>query len=84
MLADKIYVASNFTKQSILADFPYKLNADIEVIPYGFPEVNKNREYIPTENRKLNFLYVGRLTQSKGLSYLFEVYPHLITKLNLL
>lgn len=72
LLADKIYVASNFTKQSILADFPYKLNADIEVIPYGFPEVNKNREYIPTENRKLNFLYVGRLTQSKGLSYLFE------------
>lgn len=72
LLADKIYVASNFTKQSILTDFPYKLNAEIEVIPYGFPEVNKNRVYTPIGNRKLKFLYVGRLSQSKGLSYLFE------------
>lgn len=72
LLADKIYVASNFTKQSILNDYPYKLNAEIEVIPYGFPKVNMNRQYIPIENRKLKFLYVGRLSQSKGLSYLFE------------
>lgn len=72
LLADKIYVASNFTKQSILNDFPYKLNADIEVIPYGFPQVNYNRKYAHTENRKLKFLYVGRLSQSKGLSYLFD------------
>lgn len=72
LLADRIYVASNFTRQSILNDFPYKLTAEIEVIPYGFPEVNRNRKYIPTENRKLRFLYVGRLSQSKGLSYLFE------------
>lgn len=72
LLADRIYVASNFTKQSILEDFPYKLKADIKVIPYGFPKVNKNREYTNAENRKLKFLYVGRLSQSKGLSYLFE------------
>lgn len=72
ILADKIYVASNFTKQSILEDFPYKLRANIEVIPYGFPEVNKNRKYIPVDNRKLKFLYVGRLSQSKGISYLFD------------
>lgn len=72
LLADRIYVASNFTKQSILQDFPYKLNAEIEVIPYGFPNINKNRKYIPIENRKLKFLYVGRLSQSKGLSYLFD------------
>lgn len=56
LLADKIYVASNFTKQSILDDYPYKLNAEIEVIPYGFPKVNMNRQYIPIENRKLKFL----------------------------
>lgn len=72
LFADRIYVASNFTKQSILEDFPCKLKADIIVIPYGFPQVNKNRKYTNVENRKLKFLYVGRLSQSKGLSYLFE------------
>lgn len=72
LLADRIYVASNFTKQSIMEDFPYTLKAPIIVIPYGFPDVNKNRIYIPFNNRKLKFLYVGRLSQSKGLSYLFE------------
>lgn len=72
LLADKIYVASNFTKQSILNDFPYKLNADIEVIRYGFPKVNKKRKYVSLQSRKIKFLYVGRLSQSKGLSYLFE------------
>lgn len=72
LMADYIFVASSFTKQSIQEDFPHKLKAPIIVIPYGFPEINNNREYTSTGNRKLNFLYVGRLSQSKGLSYLFE------------
>ena len=71
-MADRIYVASNFVKQSILNDFPYKLHADIEVIPYGFPPVNRQRKFNLIGERKLKFLYVGRLSQSKGLSYLFE------------
>ena len=83
MLADKIYVASNFTKQSILQDFPYKLKADIEVIPYGFPEVNINRKYVSVENRKLKFLYVGRLSQSKGISYLFDSIGSFIDEIEL-
>lgn len=72
LLADRIYVASNFVKQSILNDFPYKLHADIEVIPYGFPPVNRQRKFNLIGERKLKFLFVGRLSQSKGLSYLFE------------
>lgn len=71
-MADAVFVASSFTKESIVTDFPVKTTAPIYVIPYGFPEVNSKRQYIPTNGRKLKFLYVGRLSQSKGLSYMFE------------
>lgn len=71
-MADCIMVASSFTKQSIVEDFPYHLNAEICVIPYGFPAIYSKRCYEPTDNRRLKFLFVGRLSQSKGLSYLFE------------
>lgn len=69
-LADKIYVASSFTKWS-LKDFPSPL-ADVEVIPYGFPPVNRQRTYEPLNNRKIKVLYVGGLSQRKGISYIFE------------
>lgn len=69
-LADKIYVASTFTKKT-LALFPGKL-AEVEVIPYGFPPVNRQRVYQPFEGRKIKALFVGGLSQRKGISYLFE------------
>lgn len=71
-MADAIFVASSFTKRSILQDFPYEVKAPIYVIPYGFPDIFEQRTYESAKNRKLKFLYVGRLSQSKGLSYLFE------------
>lgn len=69
-LADKIYVASSFTKKT-LRMYPGKL-ADIEVIPYGFPPVNTQRKYDDIQNRKIRVLFVGGLSQRKGLSYFFE------------
>ena len=69
-LADKIYVASSFTKKTLL-DYPGKL-AEIEVIPYGFPPINKNRKYIPFAGRKIKVLFVGGLSQRKGISYFFD------------
>lgn len=70
-LADKIYVASSFTKWS-LKDYPGKL-AEVEVIPYGFPPVNKNRTYESFEKgRKIKALYVGGLSQRKGIAYVFD------------
>lgn len=71
-LADCIFVASSFTKESILKYYPHSLSSPIKVIPYGFPNVYEERTYENNSNRKLKFLYVGRLSQSKGLSYLFE------------
>jgi glycosyltransferase involved in cell wall biosynthesis len=67
-LADKIVVASAFTKKT-LAEAP-NLNAPIQVIPYGAPAVAA-----PVEkqcNGKLKVLFVGILSQRKGISYVFD------------
>lgn len=78
-LADKIYVASSFTKKT-LEMYPGKL-ADIEVIPYGFPQVNTQRKYDNIENRKIRVLFVGGLSQRKGISYFFEAISGLEEKI---
>lgn len=69
-LADKIYVASTFTKESLKL-YPSKL-APIEVIPYGFPKANLNRKFDLSTDRKIKLLYVGGLSQRKGISYIFK------------
>ncbi|WP_281337162.1 glycosyltransferase family 4 protein [Flavobacterium eburneipallidum] len=69
-LADVIFVASSFTKKT-LEDYSGNL-PEIKVIPYGFPEVKQKKEYQSLVNRKLKVLFIGGLSQRKGLSYLFE------------
>lgn len=69
-LAECIFVASEFTKKTLKA-YPKPL-APIHVIPYGFPEANMQRQYYSTKNRKIKLLYVGGLSQRKGLSYIFD------------
>ena len=66
-LADRVVVASSFTKQTLRgADFSGAVN----VIPYGAPEVMQKE--IPWHIGKLRVLFVGSLGQRKGLSYLLE------------
>lgn len=77
-LADRIYVASTFTKKT-LDMYPGTL-APIEVIPYGFPPVNKERSYENYRNRKIRILYVGGLSQRKGIAYFFEALEDLEEK----
>jgi glycosyltransferase involved in cell wall biosynthesis len=69
-LADVIFVASSFTKKT-LNEYSGNL-PEIKVIPYGFPEVNQKKQYQSLAGRKLKILFVGGLSQRKGLSYLFE------------
>jgi glycosyltransferase involved in cell wall biosynthesis len=80
-LADIIFVASSFTKRT-LEDYSGKLPA-IQVIPYGFPEVVNAKTYVPLEGRRLKVLFVGGLSQRKGLSYLFEAVKGLETQVSL-
>lgn len=68
-LADKIYVASSFTAAT-LKHYPGYL-APVEIIPYGFPPVVTNRKYNIIKNRPLRILFVGGLSQRKGIANLF-------------
>lgn len=69
-MADHIFVASSFTRKS-LELYPGTL-PPISVVPYGFPPVGEGREYIPLENRPLKMLFVGGLSQRKGIANVLE------------
>ncbi|MEL7160654.1 MAG: glycosyltransferase family 4 protein, partial [Bacteroidota bacterium] len=69
-LADKVFVASSFTAQT-LRDYPDSL-PPVEVIPYGFPPPVENRTYDKATNRPLRALFVGGLSQRKGIAETFE------------
>lgn len=72
LLADKIFVASHFTA-STLKDYPGKL-APVEVIPYAFPPVANFRNYgSSSASKPLKLLFVGGLSQRKGIADLFAV-----------
>ncbi len=69
-LADRIFVASSFTANT-LKDYPGTL-APVEVIPYGFPPVTLNHKNTPVMRGKpLKLLFVGGLSQRKGIANLF-------------
>lgn len=76
-MADQIFVASSFTANT-LKNYPGTL-APVHVIPYGFPKVyNMNRKYSNTLKRKaLKLLFVGSLSQRKGIANLFFVVDEL-------
>lgn len=78
-LADFIVTASQFSRES-LALAP-NLKAPIKVIPYGAPPIAKEQ----TSNRgnKLRVLFVGALSQAKGISYLLEAASRLESKIEL-
>ncbi|RYZ30137.1 MAG: glycosyltransferase [Chitinophagaceae bacterium] len=71
-LSDRVFVASQFTA-STLQEYPGTL-PPIQIIPYGFPMVSDSHRYEAVgnyEKRPLRLLFVGKLTQQKGLADLF-------------
>ena len=68
-LADRIFVASSFTAKS-LQKFEGIL-APIEIIPYGFPAVTENKIHFTSSKGPLKILFVGGLSQRKGIAELF-------------
>lgn len=69
-MADIIIVASKFTAET-LRDYPGEL-APVKIIPYGFPPVNPHKDYSDLSiNRPMKLLFVGKLTQQKGIANLF-------------
>ena len=74
-LASQVVVASEFSRRSLLA-YPRSLDARVAVVPHGAPAPVAEAELKERLHRRpagaLRGLFVGGLTQRKGLSYLFE------------
>ncbi|MEO6584475.1 MAG: glycosyl transferase family 1, partial [Ferruginibacter sp.] len=81
-MADRIFVASKFTA-STLSDFSGSL-PPVQIIPYGFPPVSSAKKY-DTKNGKLpiKLLFVGNLSQQKGIADLFKAVDALGKKVSL-
>jgi glycosyltransferase involved in cell wall biosynthesis len=71
-LADRILVASTFTKQT-LAKCPFPI-APVTVIPYGADDasVTTAQPRLSYRGQRLKVLFVGGLSQRKGIADLFE------------
>jgi glycosyltransferase involved in cell wall biosynthesis len=69
--ATKIFVASSFTANT-LKDYPGNL-APVAVVPYGFPPVSpeSDRPRSKVGTKALRLLFVGVLSQRKGIGDLF-------------
>jgi len=68
-LADCIVVPSEHIRQTLLDFLPGK---QIQVIPYGAPEVKARRENFSQPGQPLKILFVGSLQQRKGIGYLLR------------
>ncbi len=75
--ANKIIVASTFTANT-LKSYPGKLAPHV-VVPYGFPAVSeRSRPALPRPGKSpLRLLFVGSLSQRKGIADLFAAVNHL-------
>ncbi len=73
-LADLIITPSNFSRAS-LADAP-QVRAPIRVLPYGTYSLGEKPAEKPAAG-KLRVLFVGALTQAKGLAYLLAAVARL-------
>ena len=69
-LADQIIVPSQFVQQTLSK--AGTLSAPIHVIPYGAPPVSSLEPKSTTQNSKLKIIFVGMLSQRKGLGYLID------------
>jgi glycosyltransferase involved in cell wall biosynthesis len=67
--ADHIIVPSGFVRDTLREHSGIK--ATIDVIPYGAPDIKSWAPKVSSVKDKVRVLYVGNLTQLKGISYLF-------------
>ncbi|MXV17446.1 glycosyltransferase family 4 protein [Hufsiella ginkgonis] len=74
-LADGIFVASSFTART-LKDYPGALGP-VAVVPYAFPMVQGGRIYNEQHDRPLKLLFVGGLSQRKGVADVFAAVEQL-------
>lgn len=69
-LADVVLVASSFTRSTLKSAPP--VSAPVYVTPYGAPEAVETPNLERADASRLKVLFVGALSQRKGLSYLLR------------
>jgi glycosyltransferase involved in cell wall biosynthesis len=69
-MTDAIIVASQFTASTLKAA-PFELPTPY-IVPYGCPKVQIDQPEVSDPSKVLKVLYVGGLSQRKGLSYLLD------------
>ncbi len=77
-LADRIFVASSFTQRTLTTA---KFSGTVTIIPHGAPPVAPPKE---PRSGPLRVLFVGSLSQRKGLSYVLEAVAQLNLSLTLI
>lgn len=70
-MADLLILPSQFAKNTLRGAKVQRSLKPI-IVPYGCPNVGPASDPTCSRNGKLRLLFVGSLTQAKGLSYLFE------------
>ena len=78
-LADFIITPSSFARASLAA--APNVQAPVQVLPYGTRSLGKER-LPPPAGRKLRVLFVGALSQAKGLGYLLEAVARLASEID--
>jgi starch synthase len=80
-LASDIIVASGFARDTLRGAGP--LHAQVSVLPYGAPVSRISGTETTTRKGKLRVLFVGALSQRKGLSYLMQAVTQLGSEIEL-
>jgi starch synthase len=80
-LAAHIVVPSQFVRQTLSK--VGGLKASVTVLPYGAPAIDPRKQRRPARNGKLKVIFVGALSQRKGISYLLEAFKRLGSKVDL-
>ena len=80
-LSNHIVVASEFVRRTLTKAGP--LNAGISVAPYGAPPTCSVKAQPSGSDRPLKVIFVGMLTQRKGISYLLRAAELLGPKIEL-
>lgn len=67
---DQYIVMSKYSKQTWLQE-----SKPIDVVPLGVEQIDYKMEY--TNNEKIIFVYIGRITYEKGLKYLLDAWENI-------
>jgi starch synthase len=79
--ANHIVVASEFVRRTLLKAGPFK--APVSVVPYGAPPIGSVVPKPRGSNQKLKVVFVGLLSQRKGIRYLLEAIRPLGSRIEL-